>query len=72
MILAYGLTRLMTQVFGELRDALFARVGQHAIRTVALHTFQHLHNLSLGPSGPPDRRPQPGDRARGPRRSSSC
>jgi len=47
LILAYGLTRLMTQVFGELRDALFARVGQHAIRTVALHTFQHLHNLSL-------------------------
>ena len=47
LILAYGLP-LMTQVFGELRDALFAGVGQNAIRTVALHTFKHLHNLSLG------------------------
>jgi len=47
LILAYGLTRLMAQAFGELRDALFARVGQNAIRTVALKTFEHLHSLSL-------------------------
>lgn len=47
MLLAYGLARLMTVVFQELREALFARVAQNAIRTVALQTFQHLHALSL-------------------------
>ena len=46
-IVAYGVTRMFAQAFGELRDAAFAKVGQHAIRTVALATFRHLHDLSL-------------------------
>ncbi len=47
LIGAYGLLRLMTVAFGELRDAVFAKVGQRAIRTVALQVFRHLHGLSL-------------------------
>ena len=47
MIAAYGLARLFTVAFQELREALFARVAQNAIRTVALRTFRHLHALSL-------------------------
>ena len=47
LILAYGLARVLSLVFGQLRDALFARVGQRAIRTVALKVFRHLHALSL-------------------------
>jgi ATP-binding cassette subfamily B protein len=47
LLLAYGLARVMTQVFGELRDGIFARVAQRAIRKVALDTFRHLHALSL-------------------------
>ena len=47
MIVAYGLVRVMAQSFGELRDALFAKVAQRAIRTVGLSTFRHLHALSL-------------------------
>ncbi|WP_119419467.1 ABCB family ABC transporter ATP-binding protein/permease [Desertibaculum subflavum] len=47
LILAYGLARIMAQAFGELRNAIFAKVSQHAVRTIALETFQHLHRLSL-------------------------
>jgi ATP-binding cassette, subfamily B, heavy metal transporter len=47
LLLAYGLARVMTQVFSELRDGIFARVAQRAIRKVALATFRHLHALSL-------------------------
>jgi len=47
LILAYGAARVMGQGFGELRDALFARVAQRAIRTVALQVFRHLHALAL-------------------------
>src|SRR5215475_930851 len=47
LLLAYGLGRVMTQVFSELRDGIFARVAQRAIRNVALQTFRHLHALSL-------------------------
>ncbi|WP_417317944.1 ABCB family ABC transporter ATP-binding protein/permease [Emcibacter sp.] len=47
LILAYGLARVLSLVFGEFRDAIFVRVGQHALRTVALTTFRHLHILSL-------------------------
>ncbi|MEK7811740.1 MAG: ABC transporter ATP-binding protein/permease [Pseudomonadota bacterium] len=47
LILAYGLLRLLSTLFGELRDALFAKVTQRAIRRVALQVFEHLHNLSL-------------------------
>ncbi len=47
LALAYGAARLFQQVLGELRDAIFAKVGQNAIRQVALKTFKHLHRLSL-------------------------
>lgn len=47
LIVAYGVARVFQQGFGELRDAVFAKVGQNAIRQVALSTFQHLHRLSL-------------------------
>ncbi len=47
VVLAYGAARVASQAFGELRDAVFAKVGQHALRTVALKTFRHLHGLSL-------------------------
>ena len=47
LIVAYGVARVLSQGFGELRDALFARVTQHATRAVGLKTFAHLHALSL-------------------------
>ncbi|MFI5023977.1 MAG: ABCB family ABC transporter ATP-binding protein/permease [Alphaproteobacteria bacterium] len=47
IILAYGLARVMALVFGELRDAIFAKVAARAIRQVALRTFVHLHRLAL-------------------------
>ena len=47
LIVAFGVARVLTQAFSELRDAVFAKVGQNAIRQVALNTFQHLHRLSL-------------------------
>ncbi|MES2857471.1 MAG: ABC transporter ATP-binding protein/permease [Bdellovibrionota bacterium] len=47
LILGYGIARVLQQSFGELRDFIFVRVGQHAQRTVALETFKHLHQLSL-------------------------
>ena len=46
-LLGYGLARLATSVFGELRDALFARVTQGSIRRIAAQVFQHLLALSL-------------------------
>jgi ATP-binding cassette subfamily B protein len=47
LIIGYGLLRLFSTLFGELRDALFAKVTQRAIRRVAIQVFEHLHNLSL-------------------------
>ena len=47
LIVAFGIARILTQSFSELRDAVFAKVGQNAIRQVALKTFRHLHQLSL-------------------------
>ncbi len=47
LLLAYGAARVMAIGFGELRDAIFARVAQHGVRQVALKTFRHLHALSL-------------------------
>ncbi|MBV1776709.1 ABC transporter ATP-binding protein/permease [Burkholderiaceae bacterium DAT-1] len=47
LIAAYGGLRLATTAFGELRDAVFAKVSQGAIRRIALEVFQHLHRLSL-------------------------
>src|SRR5690606_39689247 len=43
----YGLARLASSVFGELRDALFARVTQGSIRRIAGQVFQHLLALAL-------------------------
>ena len=47
LIVGYGLLRLSTSLFTELREALFARVTQHAVRQIALNVFNHLHQLSL-------------------------
>ncbi len=47
LLLAYGGARVLAQLSGELRDVLFARVTQRAMRTVALRVFRHLHALSL-------------------------
>ncbi len=47
LLLAYGGARVLSVVFQELREILFARVAQRTIRTVALKTFRHLHALSL-------------------------
>ncbi len=47
LLIGYGLTRVMAQAFGEIRDAVFTRVAQRAIRLAGLKTFRHLHKLSL-------------------------
>ena len=47
MILAYGVGRVMLVAFAQLRDAIFAKVGQRAVRVLAMRTFRHLHALSL-------------------------
>ena len=47
LILAYGLLRVSASLFTELRESLFARVTQNAVRKVALQVFEHLHSLAL-------------------------
>ncbi|MFZ2872532.1 ABCB family ABC transporter ATP-binding protein/permease [Zavarzinia sp.] len=47
MIIAYGLARVGSQAFAELRDSVFARVAQFAVRRLGLSTFEHLHRLSM-------------------------
>ena len=47
LLLLYGLMRLASTGFSELREILFVRVTQQAIRRIALSVFTHLHNLSL-------------------------
>ena len=47
LLLAYGLLRLSSTLFGELRDIVFVKVTQHAMRKAALNVFRHLHALSL-------------------------
>ncbi|MGB5865235.1 MAG: ABC transporter ATP-binding protein/permease [Sulfitobacter sp.] len=47
LTVAYGIARLMGVGFQQLRDAIFARVGQRALRMLALETFQHIHRLSM-------------------------
>ncbi|MFY0621112.1 MAG: ABC transporter ATP-binding protein/permease [Pelagimonas sp.] len=47
LTVAYGMARLMTVGFQQLRDAVFSRVGQRALRALALETFTHIHRLSL-------------------------
>jgi len=46
-VLGYGLLRLSAALLGELRDAVFAKVTQRAIRRIALKVFRHLHALAL-------------------------
>ena len=47
LLAAYGAMRLSTTIFTELREFLFAKVTQRAVRTIALKVFRHLHALSL-------------------------
>jgi ATP-binding cassette, subfamily B, heavy metal transporter len=47
LTIAYGIARLSNVGFGELRDAVFVRVGQRALRKLALETFTHIHALSM-------------------------
>ena len=47
MTLAYGTTRVLMAVLTQLRDGLFAQVAMHAVRRLALLTFEHMHRLSL-------------------------
>ncbi|MEO0343290.1 MAG: ABC transporter ATP-binding protein/permease [Pseudomonadota bacterium] len=47
LTVAYGVARLMSVGFNQLRDIIFAKVGQRALRQIALRTFQHIHALSL-------------------------
>jgi ABC-type bacteriocin/lantibiotic exporter with double-glycine peptidase domain len=47
LVVAYNVVRIVQWGFNQLRDALFARVGQHAVRQLAYKTFVHMHELSL-------------------------
>ncbi|MBL8397317.1 MAG: ABC transporter ATP-binding protein/permease [Candidatus Accumulibacter sp.] len=47
LLVLYGLLRFSTSLFTELREVLFARVTQRAVRRLALEVFRHLHELSL-------------------------
>ncbi|TCQ12456.1 ATP-binding cassette subfamily B protein [Rhizobium sp. PP-F2F-G36] len=47
LVVAYNLARLLQAGLNQLRDALFASVGQHAVRQLAYRTFVHMHQLSL-------------------------
>ncbi|WP_374290446.1 ABCB family ABC transporter ATP-binding protein/permease [Paenirhodobacter enshiensis] len=47
LTVAYGMARLASVAFGELRDAVFVRVAQRALRKLALRTFRHMHALSM-------------------------
>ena len=47
LTIVYGLTRVTSVGFDQLRDVIFAKVGQRALRMIALETFKHMHDLSL-------------------------
>src|SRR6185369_11122043 len=47
LLAAYGVLRFSTSMFTELREIVFARVTQQAVRAIALKVFEHLHALSL-------------------------
>ena len=47
LTIAYGFARIMTNGFQQIRDALFAKVAQRALRRLALETFEHIHSLSM-------------------------
>jgi ABC-type transport system involved in Fe-S cluster assembly fused permease/ATPase subunit len=46
-VLAYGVGRISMVVLAQIRDAIFAKVGQRAVRELSIRTFRHLHALSL-------------------------
>lgn len=48
LLAAYGLLRFSSVFFSELRDAVFARVAERAMRRISLQVFEHLHRLDLG------------------------
>jgi hypothetical protein len=73
LTIAYGMARAMNVGFQQLRDAVFARVGQRALRMLALETFEHIHKLSMRyhitrKTGGAE----PDHRTRGSRVSNSC
>ena len=47
LLVAYGVGRILMVLFAQVRDALFAKVGQNAVRVIARQTFEHIHRLSL-------------------------
>jgi ATP-binding cassette subfamily B protein len=47
LTVAYGMARVLNVGFQQLRDVIFARVGQRALRAVAIETFTHIHRMSL-------------------------
>jgi ATP-binding cassette, subfamily B, heavy metal transporter len=47
LVIAYGVGRVMMMIFTQIRDVLFTRVGQYAVRELSNETFRHLHSLSL-------------------------
>ena len=47
MIMVYGGTKIFVQIFSELRNIIFSKVGHKATRLVALNVFKHMHNLSM-------------------------
>jgi len=47
LLIAYGVGRVLMVAFAQIRDGIFAEVGQNAVRELALRTFRHLHALSL-------------------------
>jgi ATP-binding cassette, subfamily B, heavy metal transporter len=48
MVIAYCIARIMESTLAQLRDGLFGKVAMHAVRELAVRTFAHLHELSLG------------------------
>jgi len=47
LVVAYAMSRILMQAFGQLRDGVFAKTLYHAMREVAVQTFGHIHTLSL-------------------------
>ncbi|KJV91440.1 ABCB family ABC transporter ATP-binding protein/permease [Rickettsia bellii] len=47
MIMVYGGTKIFVQIFSELRNIIFSKVGHQATRLIALNVFKHMHNLSM-------------------------
>ena len=47
LIISFGIGRVLMMAFNQLRDGLFAKVGQNAVRQIGKESFEHLHNLSL-------------------------